>query len=95
VFVGIMELHLAIIEHGSIKDKRSVIKKLTHRCRNTFNVAISEVEEQDAPDRAILGVVACNSNKNYLQGQLDAVEQFVERQALAELLEAPKIIETY
>jgi uncharacterized protein YlxP (DUF503 family) len=95
VFVGIMELHLAIIEHGSIKDKRSVIKKLTHRCRNTFNVAISEVDEHDATDRAILGVVAVNRDKSYLSGQLDAVEQFVERQALAELLEAPKLIENY
>lgn len=95
MFVGIMELHLAIIEHGSIKDKRSVIKKLTHRCRNTFNVSISEVEEHDATDRAILGVVAVNRDKSYLSGQLDAVEQFVERQALAELLEAPKLIENY
>lgn len=95
MFVGIMELHLTIIEHGSIKDKRSVIKKLTHRCRNTFNVGISEVEEHDAHDRAILGVVAVNRDKNYLMGQLEAVEQFVERQALAELLEAPKIIENY
>jgi uncharacterized protein YlxP (DUF503 family) len=95
MFVGIMELHLAIIEHGSIKDKRSVVKRITHRCRNTFNVAINEVDEHDALDRAILGIVAVNNNKNYLQGQLDAVEQFVERLALAEVLEAPKLIENY
>ena len=90
-----MELHLAMIDNVSLKDKRSVVKRLTHRCRNTFNVGVSEVEEHDAADRAVLAVVGVNADKRYLEGQLSAIESFVERQGLAEVLEASRSIEVY
>lgn len=95
MFVGIMELHLVITDNDSLKDKRSVVKKVAARCRNTFNVAVAEVEDQDARDRATLGVVAVSSSRNYVQGMLEKVEDFVERLAVAELLDAPKVVENY
>lgn len=95
MFVGIMELHLVLFEDASLKDKRSVVKRLAHRMRNTFNVAVSEVDDQDARDRAVLGVVAVSSAQPYVHGMLEKVEDFVERQALAEIVDAPKIVENY
>lgn len=95
MFVGIMELHLVLFEDASLKDKRSVVKRLAHRIRNTFNVAVSEVDDQDARDRAVLGVVAVSSAQPYVHGMLEKVEDFVERQALAEIVDAPKIVENY
>ncbi len=95
MYVGVMELHFAIVDNDSLKDKRSVIKRVQHRCRNTFNVSIAEVDDQDSSDRAVLGVVAVGSDRRYVEGMLEKVEGFVERLALAELLEAPKIVEVY
>lgn len=95
MFVGVMELHLALLENGSLKDKRSVVKRLIHRCRHTFNVGMNEVDEHDATDRAVLAAVAVNHDRRYLQGQFSRLEQFVERQALAEVLETPMSIEVY
>lgn len=95
MFVGIMELHLVLFEDASLKDKRSVVKRLAHRLRNTFNVAVSEVDDQDARDRAVLGVVAVSSAQPYVHGMLEKVEDFVERQALAEVIDAPKLVERY
>lgn len=95
MYVGVMELHFALVDNVSIKDKRSVVKRVSHRCRNTFNVSVAEVEEQDMHDRAVLGVVAVGSDHNYVRGMLDKVENFVERLALAELLEAPKTVEVF
>jgi uncharacterized protein YlxP (DUF503 family) len=95
MYVGVMELHFAIIDNDSLKAKRSVIKRLMHRCRNTFNVSVAEVDDQDSSDRAVIGVVAVGSDKRYVQGLLDKLEDFVERQALAELLEAPKTVEVF
>ena len=90
-----MELHFALIDNDSLKDKRSVVKRVVHRCRNSFNISVAEVAEQDAHDRAVIGVVAVGSGRVYVQGLLDRVEQFVERMQLAELLDAPKVIEVY
>ena len=95
MFVGIMELHLVLFGDASLKDKRSVVKRITHRCRNTFNVAIAEVDDQDSLDRATLGLVAVSGNQPYLQGLLEKVEDFVERLAVAEIIDAPKVIERY
>lgn len=95
MYVGVMELHFALVDNDSLKDKRSVVKRVAHRCRNTFNVSVAEVEDHDSSDRATLGVVAVGSDRRYVMGMLDKVEDFVERMALAELLEAPKIVEVY
>ncbi|MEE8408907.1 MAG: DUF503 domain-containing protein [Myxococcota bacterium] len=91
--VGIMELHLALYDNDSLKSKRSVVKRVIHRCRNTFNVAVAEVEDQDLTDRAVIGVVAVGNDSRHIQSILDKVEGFVERLALADILEALKSIE--
>ena len=90
-----MEMHFALVDNDSLKDKRSVVKRIVHRCRNTFNVSVAEVDDQDSSDRAVLGVVAVGSDRRYVEGMLDKVEGFVERLALCELLEAPKLVEVY
>jgi uncharacterized protein YlxP (DUF503 family) len=95
MFVGVMELHFALVDNDSLKSKRSVVKRTMYRCRNTFNVSVAEVEDNDSSDRAVLGVVAVGSNRRYVEGLLEKVEDFVERLALAELLDAPKIIDVY
>lgn len=91
--VGIMELNLALVDNGSLKDKRSVVKRIVHRTRNTFNVAVAEVEDQDLTDRATIGVVAVGSDARYIQSLLDKVEGFIDRLGLAELLDAIKSVE--
>jgi uncharacterized protein len=93
--VGVMELSLALYDNASLKDKRSVVKRVIHRCRNTFNVSAAEVEDQDFTDRATVGIVACGSDARYIEGLLAKVEAFVERLEICEVLEAPKIIEHY
>lgn len=93
MYIGRMELHFALYGAGSIKDKRSVVKRIQYRTRHAFNVSMAEVEEHDCLDRAVLGVVTVGADGRYLEGLLQRVEQFVERLALAELLEAPRAIE--
>ena len=93
--VGVMELHFVLWASGSLKDKRSVIRRIMARCRSKFNLAVAEVDEQDAIDRAVLAVVTVGNGSDHVRRMLDNVEQFIERLALAELLEAPKSVERY
>jgi hypothetical protein len=93
--VGVMELHLALYDNSSLKAKRSVVKRVIHRTRNTFNVAVAEIEDQDMTDRAVLGCVAVGSSKAYIEGMLEKVQSFVERMALADVLDAPRTIEHF
>lgn len=93
--IGIMELHLALYDNDSLKSKRSVVKRVIHRCRNTFNVAAAEVEDQDMTDRAVIGIVAVGNDGRHIRSKLDKIESFVERLALADVLEALKSVEVY
>ena len=93
--IGIMELQLALFDNDSLKAKRSVVKRVIHRCRHTFNVAAAEVEDQDLTDRATIGIVAIGNDRRFIRSVLDKVEDFVVRLAIAEVLEAPKLVETY
>lgn len=95
MIVGVMEVSLALYDNGSLKEKRSVVKRIVHRCRNTFNVAAAEVEDQDATDRATLGFVAIGGDRRYIESLLGKVEKHIERMALADVLEAPKTLEHY
>ena len=45
--IGIMRLTLFLPENHSLKGKRQVSRSLVQRIRNRFNVAVSEVADQD------------------------------------------------
>lgn len=85
--VAVLELTLAV-PGFSLKDKRSVVRRVLARVRSEFNVAASEVDELDNPNGAVLGFSSCGADKRYLEGQLTALEEFVDRLELAEIVDA-------
>jgi uncharacterized protein YlxP (DUF503 family) len=67
---------------NSLKDKRSVLKSVSRRIRNEFNVAIAEVDEQDVWRSAVLGVVTVSNDAAYVHGLLTRVVNWIERTRL-------------
>ncbi|MCB2156278.1 DUF503 domain-containing protein [bacterium] len=59
------EVHIPAAQ--SLKDKRSVIKSLTHRLRTTYNVSVAEVDYQDKWQRATLAVSAVSAQRDHLE----------------------------
>lgn len=57
---------------ASLKDKRSVLKRMTDRVKNQYNVSIGEIDHQDLWQRTTLSLVATASSK-------DAAEREVRR----------------
>ena len=59
--VGVLELVLYLHENHSLKGKRSVVRSVTRRVRDKFNVTIAECDDHDDDThRAILaGLPAC------------------------------------
>lgn len=77
--VGVCTLELEIPSSHSLKDKRHVVKSLTTRIRQSFNVSIAEVDSLDQWQIATLGIVCVSSDKNYAQGMLQKVIDSIER----------------
>jgi uncharacterized protein len=72
-----LTLELRIEGAHSLKDKRQAVRSLKDRLRNSFNVAVAEVEATDLWQRATIGVVSISDSRDYLEGLM----QNVERQA--------------
>ncbi|MEW6440705.1 MAG: DUF503 domain-containing protein [bacterium] len=84
--VGVIELELRIPEIGSLKGKRSVVKKVIERTRSRFNVAMAEVDKQDVHSRAVLGCVVVGSDRRFINEVVDKVLDFIESLAVADIL---------
>jgi uncharacterized protein YlxP (DUF503 family) len=79
--VAYLKLELRIEGAHSLKDKRQVVRSLKDRLKNSFNIAIAEIEVTDLWQRATLGVVSISDSRDYLEGLMRNVENAFTRQA--------------
>jgi len=84
--IGICQLDLRIPENHSLKGKRHVIRKLIDRVRSRFNVAISEVGDNDLWQRAQIGICMVSNDRRFTNSSLDKVIDFIEKTHLVEML---------
>ena len=61
--VGVCRVRLRLPENHSLKGKRQVVKSVTQRVQNKYNVSIAEVDDQDMWQLVTLGI-ACISNSS-------------------------------
>ncbi len=80
--IGICTIDLDIPMATSLKDKRQVLRSTTTRLRNQFNVAVAEVDRQDARQTAVIGVVTVSSDRAYAHGLLTRVAKWVDETRL-------------
>jgi uncharacterized protein YlxP (DUF503 family) len=80
--VGVARVTLHIAESQSLKGKRMVVKSVVERVRNRFNVAVAEVETQDAPQVATLGIVCVSGDSRHANEMLNKVLDFIEAERL-------------
>ena len=84
--VGTGLVDLLIPESGSLKEKRSVLKRIIQRTQNEFNVSIAEVGDNDLWRRARVGFSVVGNDKPYINAKVDHILRFIDRLGLAEIL---------
>ena len=72
--------------HGArtLKDKRSIVRRILDRTRARFDVALAETGEQDVHQRARLGFAAIGPDRRALEALTDHVIQFIDELFVAE-----------
>ena len=73
-----LRVELTIFESASLKDKRSVARRVLERTRNKFHLAAAEIAAQDDPARAVLGFAALSSNANVSHATIQNALAFIE-----------------
>lgn len=61
-----------------MKDKRMILHSLKAKLRNSFNIAVAQVDDEDKWQKAVLAVVSVGKNRKNLNSNLSEVVNFVE-----------------
>lgn len=75
--VGVCKISLRFPENQSLKGKRRVLKSITSRVRNQFNVSVTEVDDHDLWQLAALGICCVSNSKQHANEVLSKVVDFI------------------
>lgn len=77
-----VEIDCFIYEAQSLKNKRAVLNKVITRLKNSYNIAISELDYQDLWQRARIGIATVSPDRKRAEQVIDAclakVDSFTE-----------------
>lgn len=71
--MGLCVIELYMPQCHSLKEKRQVIRRIKSKIKNTFDVVIAEVGEQDRWKNAVLGVTTLSNDQRVVNSVLDQV----------------------
>ena len=77
--VGLLKIELFLQGSTSLKEKRQIIKSITSRVQNKFNVAICEGDHQDLWQRATIGIACICTTGKGAEKVLTNIENFIEK----------------
>jgi uncharacterized protein len=85
--VGICSIDLRIPGNDSLKGKRSVVRRIKERVKNTFNVSVAEVEDLDQLQRVGLGIAFVSNEASHVHSTLSKVVNFIDHLYVAEIID--------
>jgi uncharacterized protein len=87
MYVGSLRVRLLLRESRTLKDKRQVVRSITDRLRNGFNVSVAEVDSQDNRQVATLGVAMVGPDAYQVKLALQKIVEALRAHPVAELLD--------
>jgi len=96
MFIGVAryDLHL-LAKPGSLKEKRSVVRRLRDRIRSRVEVAAAEVGGQDLHHRAVLGVACVSGDQETARALLEAAGRILDSEPEVEVIERMVEVESW
>ena len=75
--IGALRVRFRLPENGSLKGKRKVVKSITTRVGNKFNVSIAEVDDCDLWQLGTVGIVCVSNDGRHANEVLSSVVEFI------------------
>ena len=86
MIVGAAAVEIHVHGSQSLKAKRGVVRSITQRVRDRFNLSVAEVGGQDTWQLAVLGITTVGTNRQKVRGVLERAVVFIEELHLAEVM---------
>jgi len=75
--IGVARVSLRLPENMSLKGKRGVVKAISGRVRNKFEVAVAEVDDNDAWQLATIGLCCISNNRRHSNQVVSKAVDFI------------------
>ena len=92
MLVGVLVIDLFLLEGGSLKAKRKILNSLKARLRQSFNIAISEINFHDKWQRSRLGISTISIESKHIDQTFSKIMDHLYRDARIEVLGQEKTI---
>lgn len=92
MFIATASIRLHLPWVHSLKEKRMVVKSLSSKVRNQYNVSVAEIEEQDIHQIAVLGFAGIAGDRAQADSIIDNVINFVEDNTEGEIVSVEREI---
>jgi uncharacterized protein len=87
MFVGSLKVRLLVRESRSLKDKRQVVRSIKDKLRNSFNVSVAEVAEEDHRQLVVLGVAMVSNEAYHVRSALEEIVSALRAHPVAEFVD--------
>jgi uncharacterized protein YlxP (DUF503 family) len=86
MIVGAAIVEIRIHGSHSLKQRRGVVRSITRRVGNRYNLSIAEVGGQDTWQRAELGLCGAGTDRPRVRALIESAVAFIEELHLAEII---------
>ena len=87
MIIGACAFKLRISWASSLKEKRMVVKSLTDKMKNRFNISVAEIEELDNHKVAVIAFSMVTNEVAHANSVIDKVINYVENNTDAEIFD--------
>ena len=84
MIVGTLKVRLVLRQARSLREKRQTVLSIKDKLRNSFNVAVAEIEDQDQRQSAVLGIVTVGNETHPLKVTLGQITDALRAHPVAE-----------
>ncbi|WP_062201136.1 DUF503 domain-containing protein [Massilibacterium senegalense] len=85
--IGYVRCECFIYDANSLKEKRSVLKSIITRLKGHFNIAVSEIEEHDKWQKAVIGIVTIATTQKRAEQELQKAISMMDQDSQLELID--------
>lgn len=90
---GVLRVDLRVFGTKSLKDKRSIVRKLIEKIRNAYQVSVSEVGDHDLLGNSVIGVSLTGSDAVQIDKVLQQILRIIDENAELQLYDSVILID--
>lgn len=84
--IFMMKIKLRASWVHSLKEKRMIVRSISQKLKNTFNISVAEVEEQDIHQLIVIGIAGIGANFAQIDSTIENIIFFIEENTDAEII---------